>query len=200
MSTLPRGLRAVTRAVILLSLADASFASGDTNIPGATLTPLNTTTQGAIDAGLAALGAYDPASAAEIGNAVNNGSLDIAELNDPNLGGFKGLTDGNTISVRLNDGVDAGTVGIRLRHEWYHWKYGTANGPFNGGWLDACGHFQAWSETYDHMAYISCEGQYIVTCARANNVLQEMEASYQECLASGGTPVWPTNAPTLCCQ
>ena len=100
----------------------APCLAGNLSIPGVVVSPPGPVAQTVIADGMAALAQYDAAAAADLAAAVASGAVEIGVLKDPSVEGFKGLTDGDTISVRINDGVDTATVGVRLRHEYYHWK------------------------------------------------------------------------------
>ena len=199
---LGRSLLARTAALIvgMLALVVSSSAQGDLHIGSFQVSPLTSQTQASVDAGLAALATYDPVSAGELEAAVNNGTLDIGELVDPAFEGFLGCTDGNTLGVRLNDGVDDAELAARLRHEWEHWKYGHPDPPwFNGGSLSDCDHYQDFVDTYDQLSYMSCNG-YTVSCQELNTCIAFTDALYLACIAEGGSPTWPTNSPDNCCQ
>lgn len=173
---------------------------GDASVPNFQTRPLDVNTQAAVDAGLTALAAYDPVAASEITDAVMNGSLDVVELTNKNRSGFKGASDGNTICVRLSDGVSAQAVAVRMRHEWHHWKYGESSATYNGGVLDACGEFQNWADTYDHICYVSCEVPGSITCNSVVNAAAKLGQYYIMCLDMGGAPIWPPNPPPCCCD
>lgn len=183
----------------LLLLPQAAQAQGDTKIPFAATKPLDTNTQAVVDAGLAALATYDAGAAADITGAVNDGSLDIGELADARFNDFKGLSDGNTLTVRLNDNPDTGELAVRLRHEWYHWKYGVPHGGANGGYLSSCDHFQDYADSYDQIAYMSCDG-YTFSCQSISDAMEDLIGCYIDCVNHGGNPPWPSNAPSACCH
>ncbi|MCC6405884.1 MAG: hypothetical protein IT453_01870 [Planctomycetes bacterium] len=185
--------------VAFFALASAPCLAGNLSIPGVVVSPPGPVAQTVIADGMAALAQYDAAAAADLAAAVASGAVEIGVLKDPSVEGFKGLTDGDTISVRINDGVDTATVGVRLRHEYYHWKYGHPDGPYNGGALNACQHFECWQQTYDHLAHASCLAGNSIHCWQVGNVIQQMQTYYVKCLQSGGNPQYSQNPPTACC-
>ena len=119
----------------MLAALLTSFAilSGDTTIPGFNTSPLSGPSQQfSVVAGLATLAATDPGTAQAIADGVASGALSIATLDHPTLAG---ATDGNTISIGLDDNPSLEMIAERLFHEFGHYRDGVPSGPHNGGSL-----------------------------------------------------------------
>lgn len=211
-------------AVSNASLRKASFAiavvcsafspqavAGDDLIYGFYMVPLNSTTQASIDAGMAVLSDLAPDLHADLHASIISGAVDVTQLTEhpeillyaPELAtttGFKGASDGDTISVRLEDGVNAQTVAIRLRHEYYHWKYGSADSEHNGGIFDSCSEALNWAETVNDMAKAACDLGYPVGCAQAYHAYDQVAYFYNDCVSQGGSPPAYPTMHGVCCQ
>lgn len=188
-------LAASLTTLFLATVLPPAQVAGDTHVQGYPAAPLNTTTQASVDAGLASLAGYDPATAGEISDAVNNGTLEIGELTGGNST-TKGASDGNTITVRLSDNPSSGMIGVRIRHEWRHWKHGHGT---NGGVLTACEEFENMVDTYLQGVYIGCEGVHI-DCRWVDMMAKRVDKYFELCQKFGGSPAWPTSLPVVCCE
>jgi hypothetical protein len=173
---------------------------------------LNTNTQATIDAGMAVLTAYDPATAAALQSAVNNGSVNIVELRGPfeqdfadlmGMPDYEGMCDGNTIALKLHDGVDAARIAARLQHEFGHYSQGGPYDVWPGGCLDACGEFYNYLSGYNLLVTMSCDPTQVIvsiSCGSAQAAIDRLISNYLSCVTGGGAATWPSTLGAICCN
>ncbi len=143
----------------------------------------------AFNEGLAALITYDPNAYAGIVEALNNGTLLVGSLDDPEI---EGLSDGDTTLINLDLVTTPYEWATTLAHEWSHHEYG------NNGRLTPCQEATNYCIQYNILCNMSCDIH--IPCAHLREIQSRISFNTAEChehLDAGYVP--PTTNTTSCC-
>jgi hypothetical protein len=183
--------RWIPLSVSSLVIASMPASGADFTIPGQHVTaPDNGAGPGpqtvALAMGLAELSVLDPQAASEISADIANGTLKIGVLHE-SLNKDGGMSDGDTMSINLDDNPDSIEIAVRLRHELEHHKNGIPLLGLNGGGLLPCEHFDAFLLSYNKACAWSC-AIVGVSCDTINQLLTQAVYFAELCSQIGGHP------------